>query len=101
MLSLNVEAVQSSDVMVSPALAVAPEMTAASCTEVPTGTVRVEPPAAVLGVGVASSDRVVATLGRSEEHTAELQARVDVVCRPLLENTAWRQQVDGVGRGWA
>src|SRR5436305_11193089 len=91
--------------MVPPALAVAPEMTAASCTAVPTGTVRVEPPAAVLGVGVASSDRVVATLGwfcttrvslqRPEEHTSELQSRPPAVCRHVPEEEKMRAAESG------
>src|SRR5207247_3418662 len=38
------------------------------------------------GDGEQSRDRgVVAVEGRSEEHTSELQSRVDLVCRLLLE----------------
>src|SRR6202048_2191937 len=37
------------------------------------------------------------TVGRSEEHTSELQSRVDLVCRLLLEKkNVWRR-IDGRG----
>src|SRR5438105_8101850 len=38
------------------------------------------------------SARVVTDAGRSEEHTSELQSRVDLVCRLLLEKKKQTQQ---------
>src|SRR2546422_8095391 len=37
--------------------------------------------------GAASAAAVRAALGRSEEHTSELQSRLHLVCRLLLEKT--------------
>src|SRR5207247_11220747 len=42
--------------------------------------------------GFARLDRLVAA-DRSAEHTSELQSRVDLVCRPLLEKKTWREAV--------
>ena len=38
-----------------------------------------------------SGDSIDAGVGRSEEHTSELQSRVDLVCRLLLENCQQRR----------
>src|SRR2546421_9673706 len=37
------------------------------------------------GVGVGEPPHLLQPLGRSEEHTSELQSRSDLVCRLLLE----------------
>src|SRR5699024_12048192 len=43
---------------------------------------RAAAPIAMISVGMCL---VIATAGRSEEHTSELQSRFDIVCRLLLE----------------
>src|SRR3712207_8120242 len=42
-------------------------------------------PAAVVDVGHVPTGRIAVRLGRSEEHTSELQSRQYLVCRLLLE----------------
>src|SRR5437868_12688688 len=87
--------------MVPPAPAVSPLSLHAALPILPTGTVRVEPPAAVLGVGLASSDRVVATLGwfRSAGDTSQLLAGVALGARP--EHATCQYQVPAVAKEWA
>src|SRR5437868_8660234 len=50
--------------------------------------VLVDSPVAQAGVGFREEDHMqvdIVALGRSEEHTSELQSRFDLVCRLLLE----------------
>src|SRR5207247_8295029 len=52
------------------------------------GTARLERATTDLGEAVEGAEILIAPLpatGRSEEHTSELQSRVDLVCRLLLE----------------
>src|SRR5438105_10065366 len=46
--------------------------------------------------------RRVARSGRSEEHTSELQSRVDLVCRLLLEKKkkTGRTNIEDSGKAW-
>src|SRR5438270_7976133 len=67
--------------MVPPAVASAPAGTSAPSLHDALPILRVEPPAAVLGVGVASSDRVVATLGWFCTTRVSLQGLVAVALR--------------------
>src|SRR2546422_3166638 len=48
-----------------------------------------------LGWRICGNDWVRATLGRSEEHTSELQSRLHLVCRLLLEKKKKRQSTPG------
>src|SRR5438105_810886 len=43
-----------------------------------------------------ASAPIFSTCSRSEEHTSELQSRVDLVCRLLLEKKKRRQQITDV-----
>src|SRR2546426_8354455 len=39
----------------------------------------------IFGIGFKTADRIAMSLGRSEEHTSELQSPCNLVCRLLLE----------------
>src|SRR6266849_4554895 len=47
---------------------------------------------------IADRDQVCLRAGRSEEHTSELQSRVDLVCRLLLEKKKKQQHNSSGGR---
>src|SRR5438309_278581 len=87
--------------MVSLALAVAPGVLPSFPTRRSSDLVRVEPPAAVLGVGVASSDRVVATLGWFCTTRVSLQGLEGKRTRLKSSHSASPYQVPAVEKEWA
>src|SRR5207247_2864906 len=50
------------------------------------GFAEADPTFDVEGIDAAHKIAILASIARSEEHTSELQSRVELVCRLLLEN---------------